>query len=252
MAQEERERIDLLLVSRGLVSSQAKAQAFILAGKVMVDEQKVDKVGTRVPVGCDIRLIGEQLPFVSRGGLKLAHALDTFNIDVSGLVALDVGISTGGFTDCLIQRGVKRIYGVDVGYGQIDYKLRQDERLVIIERTNVRNLTKTQVPEQIDLAVIDVSFISLKLVIPKVLEFLKPGGAIVALVKPQFEVGKGKVGKGGVVRDEALREEVVSEIQKFCEDIGLTCLGKTKSPQPGAKGNVEYFLYLLRLNPAPS
>ncbi len=246
---KDKERIDTLLVKRGLSPSRAKAQALILAGKVMAGEAKVEKAGTLVPVDTQIRLLGEQIPYVSRGGIKLEHALDTFDIDVKDLIALDVGISTGGFTDCLLKRGVKKVYGIDVGYGQLDYKLRQDDRMTVIERTNIRNLTKEQVPQEIDLAVIDVSFISLKIVVPKVLEFLKPEAAIIALVKPQFEVGKGEVGKGGIVRDEALREKAVQEVQTFCEDIGLSCQGKTQSPQPGAKGNIEYLLFLKREDP---
>ncbi len=183
-------------------------------------------------------------PYVSRGGLKLAAGLEHFQVDVTGLVALDVGVSTGGFTDCLLQHGAARVYGVDVGYGQLAWRLRQDPRVIVLERTNIRHLPREAIPEEIDLAVVDVSFISLKLVLPRVILFLRPGGAIVALVKPQFEVGKGQVGKGGVVRDQQLQLQTVAEIQAFAQTLGLEASRVLPSPILGPKGNQEYLLYL--------
>ncbi|MEK7851041.1 MAG: TlyA family RNA methyltransferase, partial [Deltaproteobacteria bacterium] len=206
--------------------------------------KKVEKAGEMVLADADIVLAGEDIPYVSRGGLKLEKALNEFNIDVTGKVAMDVGASTGGFTDCLLQRGAAKVYAIDVGYGQLDLKLRNDQRVVNIERQNIRYLERESIPEQVDIATIDASFISLTKVIPKVLEFLKGTGELIALIKPQFEVGKGEVGKGGVVRDEAKQTAVVENIRFFCEEIGLTVIGVVESPITGPKGNREFLIYI--------
>jgi len=236
-------RLDRLLVERGLVESREKGQALILAGQVLVKGQKVEKAGALVPVDSDIRIIGEQTPYVSRGGLKLEAALRQFDIDVTGTTALDVGASTGGFTDCLLQHGAKKVYAVDVGYGQMAWKVRQDPRVVLIERTNIRELVPSLITGLVDLVVIDVSFISLEKVIPSILRFLRPGGIIIALIKPQFEVGKGQVGKGGIVRDEAARGVVVERIRVFVQEQGFEVKGIIPSPITGQDGNVEYLIY---------
>ena len=204
----------------------------------------MSKVGALVPTESVVILKSPDQPYVSRGGLKLAAALGAFNIDVTGQVALDVGASTGGFTDCLLQHGAARVYCVDVGYGQLAWRLRQDPRVIVLERTNIRYLPREAIPEEVDLAVADVSFISLKLVLPQILQFLRPDGLIIALVKPQFEVGKGQVGKGGVVRDPQQQQQVVAEIQEFAQGLGLAAEGVIPSPILGPKGNQEYLLYL--------
>lgn len=237
-------RLDRLLVERGLASARERARALILAGQVLVNGAPVDKAGALVPAGARITLKAPELPYVSRGGLKLAAALEHFGLEVRGVVALDVGASTGGFTDCLLQHGAARVYDVDVGYGQLAWRLRQDPRVVVLERTNIRHLPREAIPEAVDLAVVDVSFISLKLVLPQVLAFLRPGGAILALVKPQFEVGRGQVGKGGVVREPRLQLQAVAEIQSFAQGLGLTVVGVMPSPILGPKGNQEYLLWL--------
>lgn len=236
-------RLDRLLVTRGLASAREQARSLILAGEVLVNGIPVTKAGALVAAAAKITLKRDKPPFVSRGGFKLAAALDHFRLDVTGLVALDVGISTGGFTDCLLQRGAARVYGVDVGYGQLAWQLRQDPRVIPLERTNIRHLPPEAIPEKVDLAVVDVSFISLKLVLPQVCQFLKPGGVVLALIKPQFEVGRGKVGKGGVVREEALRQQVVQDLQLFAQSQGLQVHGVIPSPILGPKGNQEYLLY---------
>jgi 23S rRNA (cytidine1920-2'-O)/16S rRNA (cytidine1409-2'-O)-methyltransferase len=204
----------------------------------------VTKVGTLVPAGAAVTLKTPDQPYVSRGGLKLAAALEHFRPQVTGLVALDVGASTGGFTDCLLQQGVGKVYAVDVGYGQLAWRLRQDPRVIVLERMNIRYMSPEAIPEAVDLAVVDVSFISLRLVLPRVKVFLKPGGAILALIKPQFEVGKGQVGKGGVVRDANLQLQTVNGIRDFAQTLGLTDMGVLPSPILGPKGNQEYLLYL--------
>ncbi len=238
-----KERIDLALVRRGLVESREKARALIMAGQVLVEDRVLDKAGALVAEDASIRL-REQLPYVSRGGIKLAHALDTFGLDVRDKVALDAGASTGGFTDCLLQRGARRVYSVDVGYGQMDQRLRVDPRVVLIERTNIRYLTS--LPELPDLATIDVSFISLEKVIPPVVKLLGPEGLILALVKPQFEAGVEQVGRGGVVRDPVVHRAVLERLRTWTADQGLTVRGLTASPILGPKGNREFFLYLDR------
>jgi 23S rRNA (cytidine1920-2'-O)/16S rRNA (cytidine1409-2'-O)-methyltransferase len=239
-------RLDRYIFERGLAQSREQGQALILAGQVLVNGQKKEKAGTLVAVDSDIRILGEQMPYVSRGGLKLEAALREFSIDVTGMTALDVGASTGGFTDCLLQHGATKVYAVDVGYGQMAWKIRQDPRVVVIERVNIRELDHALVKEWIDVVVIDVSFISLEKVIPPVIRFLKPGAAIVALIKPQFEVGKGQVGKGGIVRDEATRDKAVARVRMFVQDQGFEVKGILPSPITGQDGNVEYLLHAIR------
>lgn len=240
-----------MLAGRGMVESREKAQALIIAGKVLVDGQKVEKAGAQVVEDADIRILGEQMRYVSRGGVKLEAALKEFSIDVNSATALDVGASTGGFTDCLLQHGAVKVYAVDVGYGQLAWKLRQDPRVVLIERTNVRELAPSLIPEQIDIAVFDVSFISLEKVVPSVTRFLKSGAALITLIKPQFEVGKALVGKGGIVRDEAARSKAVEKVRKFINEIGLDVKGVIPSPITGQDGNVEYLLYAVRSSAGP-
>ena len=240
----KKERLDRLIVEKGLVDSRQRAQALIMAGSVLVDRKPVDKPGTRVDTDAAIDVKGEQMTFVSRGGLKLEAALDGFGIDVEGRICLDVGASTGGFTDCLLQRGAHQVFAVDVGYGQMAWKLRQDARVTVIERVNIRYMEKDRLPCPVDLAVIDVSFISLRIVVPSVMRFLRPGGEIVALIKPQFEVGRGKVGKGGVVRDPALHQEVLAELAGFFSDLGMACSAPLPSPLLGPKGNREFMIRL--------
>ncbi len=239
---ESSERLDKLLVERGLALSRERAQALILAARVRVDGQPVTKAGRMVSRESVIEIAGEGLRYVSRGGLKLEHALDHFAIDVSGLVALDVGASTGGFTDCLLQRGARRVYAVDVGYGQLDWKLRRDDRVVVIERANIRYLEPERLPEPVDVATVDTSFISLRLVIPRVTAFLRPQGRLVCLIKPQFEAGRGRVGKGGVVRDPAVHDAVCRDVAAFAGQCGLRVLGITPSPIRGPKGNREFLM----------
>ncbi|BCA79833.1 TlyA family RNA methyltransferase [Desulfuromonas sp. AOP6] len=239
----KKERLDKLLVLKGLVSSRERARSLILAGKVIVGDHAVDKAGTLVPEGADIRLKGEDIPYVSRGGLKLEKALHHFNISVQGVVAVDVGASTGGFTDCLLQHGATRVYAVDVGYGQLAWKLREDARVVNLERINIRHLDSANLPERPALAVVDASFISLEKVLPATLSLLEPKGCVVALIKPQFEVGRGEVGKGGVVRDEHKQMEVVEKITRFIEALNCNILGVTESPILGPKGNREFLIF---------
>jgi 23S rRNA (cytidine1920-2'-O)/16S rRNA (cytidine1409-2'-O)-methyltransferase len=237
-----KERLDVLVVDRGLAESRAKAQALILAGQVVVGEQRVDKPGAQVPVDAELRLKGEVLPYVSRGGLKLKGAMERFGLDVRGRVGADIGASTGGFTDCLLQEGAVRVHAIDVGYGQLHEKLRKDPRVRSRERVNARYLTAEDLPEKVGVVVIDVSFISLTQVLPAVLPFLEPGGLLVALVKPQFEVGRERIGKGGVVRDAAARQEAIDTVVAFAREQGLTVRGVMDSPVPGPAGNVEALL----------
>jgi 23S rRNA (cytidine1920-2'-O)/16S rRNA (cytidine1409-2'-O)-methyltransferase len=244
-----RQRLDRLLAERGLAPTRQRAAALIIEGKVRVDGQRARKAGQTVAPDARVEVLEEHEAYVSRGGIKLAGALDFFCLSVAGLVAMDVVATTGGFTDCLLQRGVRRVYAVDVGYGQLAWKLRQDQRVVAIERTNVRYLTREEVPEPVDLATIDTSFISLTKVIPRVVEFLKEGGRLLALIKPQFEVGRGLVGKGGVVREPGLHQRVVSELECFCRDQGLAVEGVTESPLLGPKGNREFFLSAMKSTP---
>lgn len=237
-------RLDQLVHKKGITESREKARALIIEGKVLVNGVKVEKPGSLVDENSEVTLCGETLPYVSRGGLKLEHAIKHFSIDVRDKVAMDVGASTGGFTDCLLQHGAKKVYAIDVGYGQLAWKLRADPRVIAIERTNIRYMERDKIPESVDIATVDVSFISLKLVIPKILEFLKPKGEIVALVKPQFEVGKGEVEKGGIVKSEEKRVKVVENIKSFFESLSLKVVGVVESPIKGQKGNVEYLIYV--------
>ncbi|MBK7858373.1 MAG: TlyA family RNA methyltransferase [Archangiaceae bacterium] len=234
------ERLDQLVVERGLAESRTRAQALILAGQVVVNDQRVDKPGTRVPRDAELRLKGEVLPYVSRGGLKLAAALEHFRLDATGLTCADIGASTGGFTDCLLQRGAARVHAIDVGYGQLHEKLRADPRVISRERVNARHLTDEDLPETVGAMVIDVSFISLKLVLPSVLP--KLDGWLVALVKPQFEAGREGVEKGGVVRDPQVRAAAIEGVRAFVAEQGLDVLGVIDSPTPGPAGNVEALL----------
>jgi 23S rRNA (cytidine1920-2'-O)/16S rRNA (cytidine1409-2'-O)-methyltransferase len=242
----DRSRLDILLVERGLAKSRQRAVALILAGKVQVDGYQASKAGQRVAADAKVELLDQDETYVSRGGFKLASALDSFSMEVAHLVVMDVGASTGGFTDCLLQRGAKKVYAIDVGYGQLAWQLRQDPRVVTVERCNVRYLTSKQVPELVDLAVIDTSFISLTKVIPKVLEFVKGGGQLLALIKPQFEVGRGQVGKGGVVRDLELHRQVVRKIEQFCQGQGMEVRGVKESSLLGPKGNREFFIFAVK------
>lgn len=242
-----KERADKLLVDKGLVSSRERARALIMAGDVIIGDHKVEKPGQLVDPTLPIRM-KDDIPFVSRGGLKLQKALEYFAIDVRGLVALDVGASTGGFTDCLLQRGAARVYAVDVGYGQLAWKLRQDERVLSLEKTNIRYLEPEALPTLADMAVIDASFISLDKVLPNTLRLIKGGGAIVALIKPQFEVGRGEVGKGGVVRDPEKHAAVIEAVCSLAEKLRLDVVGVTESPITGPKGNREFLVYLQKLD----
>ncbi len=231
----KKERLDNLLVDRGLVSSRERAKALIAAGKVLVDQQKVDKPGATIRVEAQLQLTA-QLPYVSRGGLKLEGALRAFGIDPGGMVVMDVGASTGGFTDCILQRGAKKVYAVDVGYGQLAWKLRNDRRVVNLERANIRYLQREAVEEEgVDLILIDTSFISIEKFLAHLLGFLKEGGILLGLIKPQFEVGKGEVGKGGVVKDPALHQKAIDRISAFSRELGLRVLGVVESPLLGPK-----------------
>ena len=244
-----KERLDKLLVDRGLAPSRERARAMILGGKVLVAGQVAQKAGDLVADGAEVALREEDHPYVSRGALKLVKGLEHFGLDPAGQVALDVGASTGGFTDVLLRRGAKRVFAIDVGYGQLAWSLRNDPRVVVLERENIRYLEDAKITEPPDLAVCDVSFISLTLVIPRVGELLGPGGKpFLVLVKPQFEVGKGEVGKGGVVRDEAKRRGAVAKIADFAVASGWSVEGDVESPITGPAGNVE-FLLLMRTKP---
>ncbi len=240
----EKERIDRLLVQKGLVKSREKARAMIMAGQVLVNETRIDKAGTMVEKNTHIRIRGDADRFVGRGGLKLDHAMEFFNIDIREKTAIDVGASTGGFTDCLLQRGVGKVYAVDVGYGQIDLTIKGNPKVHIMDRTNIRNLAPERFSEIIDLAVIDVSFISLTKVLPAVVKILGVRGEIIALIKPQFEVGKGEVGKGGIVKDLPKIEKAVNGVLDFGTAAGLDIAGVVESPVKGAKGNREFLVYM--------
>ena len=248
---EKRQRLDLLLVERGLVPTRAKARARLMAGEVYVDGKIADKPGQPARADADVEIRPSTRPYVSRGGEKLAGALDAFGIDVSGKVALDVGSSTGGFCDCLLRRGAARIYAVDVGRGQLDWGLRGDERVVVMEGVNARHLEPGDLPGPVDLAALDLSFISLTKVLPAVLPLVREGGALVPLVKPQFEVGRGLVGKGGVVRDPRLHRDVLRRVAEFLYNSGIEVADAAPSPLRGPKGNREFFLHAVR-RPAAS
>ena len=239
-----KKRLDLAVVEKGLAASRPRAKALIMAGKIRVNDQLADKPGSTVSPHDTIALKGEDLPYVSRGGLKLEKALSAFDIRVERRTCLDVGASTGGFTDCLLKHGAAKVYAVDVGYGQFAWELRNDPRVVLIERTNIRTLPMQAIPSPVDLAVIDVSFISLKIVVPAVLKFLKKGSIIVALIKPQFEVGKGQVGKGGVVRDPEQHRFVLQDLTTYFGDLNLIIQPPISSPIKGPKGNIEFLMVM--------
>ncbi len=240
----EKKRLDCLIFDQGYTESREKAKAIIMAGKVYVNGQKQDKAGTMLPQDVQIEVRGDRLPYVSRGGLKLEKALASFPIDLKDKVVMDIGASTGGFTDCMLQNEAKKVYSIDVGYGQLAWKLRTDPRVVNLERTNVRYLTEEQIPEPIDFFSVDVSFISLRLVLPVAHRFLAANGQAVCLIKPQFEAGRENVGKKGVVRDKRVHVQVIERVIGFVKEIGFSVLGLTFSPVKGPEGNIEYLLYL--------
>jgi 23S rRNA (cytidine1920-2'-O)/16S rRNA (cytidine1409-2'-O)-methyltransferase len=240
----EKERLDVLLVQQGLANSRELAKAYIMAGNVYVDGQKEDKAGTKVAVTAKLEVKGNQMKYVSRGGYKLEKAMDVFGIRLNGKICLDIGASTGGFTDCMLQNGASKVYAIDVGYGQFAWKLRNDERVVCLEKTNVRYVTHEQVPDEGDFASIDVSFISLTKVLPAVLGVLGEKGQLVCLIKPQFEAGREKVGKKGVVRDSSVHREVIEMIVEYVRTQSLGILGLDFSPIKGPEGNIEYLIYL--------
>jgi 23S rRNA (cytidine1920-2'-O)/16S rRNA (cytidine1409-2'-O)-methyltransferase len=240
----KRVRADLALVDQGLAPSRERARALILAGEVLAGDRPIAKAGDLVDEGAELRLRSAPMPYVSRGGIKLAHALDAFAVDVRGAVALDVGASTGGFTDCLLQRGAARVYCVDVGQGQLDWKLASDPRVRVLDKVNIRLAPPDLLPEPADVVVIDVSFISLRLVLPALPPLARPGAPVIALVKPQFEVGRADVGKGGIVRDEAARARALAEVRAAAAALGYDVGADTTSPITGGKGNVEYLLSL--------
>ncbi len=238
-------RLDTLLVNKGLAESIPKAQAIIGSGVVFVNDQRMDKAGSQLNANVDISIKAKESPFVSRGGLKLAKALDHFHVQPLGFICADIGASTGGFTDCLLQNGAAQVYAVDVGYGILAWPLRQDERVVVLERTNARYLSSAEITEPLDLAVIDAAFISIKLLIPPLLELFAPKPVnILSLIKPQFEVAKGKIGKGGVVRDPALHQEVIADIVAFTASLNLLSSEVTPSPIFGPKGNTEFLIHI--------
>jgi len=246
----KKQRLDRLVFERGLAESRERARTSIMAGLVFVDGRRMDKPGTAVSPDSVIELRGETLPYVSRGGLKLEKALRVFPCSPAGKLCVDCGASTGGFTDVLLQNGAAKVYAVDVGYGQLDWRLRNDPRVVCMERTNVRYLSREQIPETLDLAVMDLSFISLRLVLPPVFSLLHEGGEVICLIKPQFEAGREKVGKKGVVRDEAVHLEVMRAFSAYSSAAGFALLGADYSPIRGPEGNIEYLGYL-RKGPAP-
>ena len=239
-----KKRLDALLVEQGYFDTRSKAQAAIMAGQILVNDLKVDKPGTQVADEVKIRIIGNKLPYVSRGGLKLEKALKVFPISLKDKIVADIGASTGGFTDCSLQNGARKVYAIDVGYGQLAWSLRNDERVVNMERTNVRYLDESSLPEKIQIATIDVAFISLDKVLPAVKKLLSNDGSVIALIKPQFEAGKDKVGKKGVVRDPKVHEEVIEKVLNMARDEKFGIGGLDYSPIKGPEGNIEYLLYL--------
>ena len=240
----KKQRIDILLVDKGLALSRERAQAEIMAGHVFVNGQRIDKAGDKVETDASIEVKGEAIPYVSRGGLKLEKAISSFDICLEGKVCMDVGASTGGFTDCMLKNGAAKVFAIDVGYGQLAWKLRQDSRVVCMDRTNIRYVQPEQIGELPDFASIDVSFISLTKVLPTVKNLLKKDAEIVCLIKPQFEAGREKVGKKGVVRDKAVHREVIEKVVNWAINEGLTPMGLDFSPIKGPEGNIEYLLYL--------
>lgn len=240
----KKQRLDQLLVEKKLVTSRAQAKALIMAGQVFADGVKIEKAGTSINSTANIEIKGETLPFVSRGGLKLVKALQEFKLDLKGKIVLDIGASTGGFTDCVLQNGAQKVYAVDVGYGQLAWTLRQDQRVIVLERKNARYLSFKDIPEEVDLITIDVSFISARKILPVVKKFLKESGLILFLLKPQFEVGRQQVGKKGVVRDPYIHCQVIRDLIEFNESINLKLQGLTFSPLQGPRGNLEFWLAL--------
>ena len=248
MKQSPKQRLDQILVNRGLVESRAKAQALIMAGKVFSGERKLEKAGQQVKEDIALDVRGQDHPWVSRGGLKLAHAIEAFSINVDGAIGVDVGASTGGFTDVLLSNGAARVYAVDVGHGQLAWRIRSDERVEVLEKTNARYLTAEQIPEPVDIVVCDASFISLKTVLPAAMALTKPTGRLVALIKPQFEAGREQVGKGGVVRDPGVHQAVCEEIRAWLDGLdGWQVEGIETSPITGPEGNVEFLIYATRM-----
>ncbi len=239
-----KKRLDVLIYEKGLCESREKAKAIIMAGQVYVDNQKADKCGTQYDENVKLEVRGDTLKYVSRGGLKLEKAMNNFDLDLNGKITMDIGASTGGFTDCMLQNGAKKVYSIDVGYGQLAWKLRSDERVVNLERTNFRNVTEEQVPDKIDFFSIDVSFISLKLLLPVARNLLAENGEAVCLIKPQFEAGRENVGKKGVVRDPKIHEMVVEDIRSFCLQNGYSVINLDFSPVKGPEGNIEYLIHI--------
>ncbi len=240
-------RLDELLIKKNLFESRTRAQAAIIAGLILVDNQKVEKSGIKVEETAEIRVLGNACPYASRGGLKLEKALDDFKVDVNGLATADIGAGTGGFTDCLLKHGAKKVYAIDVGYGQIDWKLRNDKRVVVMERKNARDMSAGDLPEKVDLAVMDVSFISILKILPAVRNILKEGGDVITLVKPQFEAGRDEVPRGGVIRNSNVHKKVLDNVRAGTQELGYKYLGETRSPITGKDGNIEYFLHLRRV-----
>ncbi len=240
----DKERLDILVVKKGLAESREKARAMIMAGSIYINGQKEDKPGTKIETSAEIMVKGNSMKYVSRGGYKLEKAIEKFNINIDGAVCMDIGASTGGFTDCMLQNGAAKVYSIDVGYGQFAWKLRNDERVICLEKTNVRYLTDEHVPELADFASIDVSFISLTMVLPPTLERMKEHGKVVCLIKPQFEAGKDKVGKKGVVKDVQVHKDVIKKIIEFAFEKGLGIIGIDFSPIKGPEGNIEYLILL--------
>ena len=241
---KNKKRLDVLLTDLGYADTRSKAQAIIMSGLVYVDGQKADKPGISYEESVSIEVRGAVCPYVSRGGLKLEKALRDFGVKPEGYVCSDSGASTGGFTDCLLQQGAKKVFAIDVGYGQLDWKIRSDPRVVVMERTNIRYVTSEQLGEKLDLSVVDVSFISLKIVLPAIKELLKPTGQVLCLIKPQFEAGKEKVGKKGVVRDPQTHQEVLEQFVSLAHELGFRILGLTFSPVKGPEGNIEFLAHL--------
>ena len=239
-----KKRLDVMLFERGLAESREKAKAIIMSGIVYVDNQKSDKPGTSYPDTCNIEVRGSTLKYVSRGGLKLEKAVEVFNLDLKGVTAMDIGASHGGFTDCMLQNGAKKVFSIDVGYGELVYKLRNDERVVNLERTNFRYVTEEQITDPIDFFSVDVSFISLRLILPVARKFLKDNGTAVCLIKPQFEAGRENVGKNGVVRDPKIHSSVIGGIIDFVLENGFSVIGLDFSPIKGPAGNIEYLMYI--------
>lgn len=238
----EKKRLDVALFERGFSESREKAKALIMAGQVFVNDRKVTKSGETVREGDCLEVRGDKLPFVSRGGLKLQKAVERFSLELDGCVCMDIGASTGGFSDCMLQHGAKKVYAIDVGYGQLAWKLRADPRVINLERTNFRYVTREQIPEEIDFASVDVSFISLRLIVPVMRDLLRDGGKAVCLIKPQFEAGKDKVGKKGVVREQSVHIDVVDGIIAFLLESGFSVRALDYSPVKGPQGNIEYLV----------